>query len=977
MRRPQSNRVLVLALAATLASPAVAQLGRTHPGQGYFAALDELHSGDLRRAERQMRTELRTAVKTIDSRWVDSIIYSSGLGEALYQQGRLAESLEQFDLSLDLFLDQAAWLNTVRFQQKPREATNLARRQPVWARPSRAVTYADMPRSFLVQYGQVNNSQVAAQGGVVRQAQYWKLDAEELARSIAWTLYRRSQLLGSLGAYDARTSAALNRISGGGLGPGGHWSTAWTELWWALAAAGAGDANQAAPHLDQALLLGGRYDHRLTGLAWLARGRLAAGAGDAGRASRAFSEAVASAVTYEQFDVLTEATRAWHEVATVSAKATSPPLVQIADWSERRSMWLPSVAARLGLIERAVLAGENASARGALGQAFRRARDVSNGLLGREGDRLLALAVSDGPRDEAIAMARQAMSAQSAMSRRRLQVRIASAWFDQRSLTPRSAREAFAGLLEDPSPMSWFTTPLDALSWMAAPETDAFDRWFAAALERREALLAMRVIDRQRRREVFSGQALSGRLAATRWLLEAPDGALPLGAAEPRARLDAAAPAYRMLRQEGLVARDKLRAAVAALEGSVTPAVRKAVAELRETIEARERLIVRIALTRSSTPLVFPPPIDPLGAKQQMTAGEALVAFHETGGDLYGVVLTAAGEHLWRIGPAGSVDKQVERLLREVVGTSPKQAWSVAQFDEASWIEPAATLGETLFADSRLDAATLERLWIVPVGSLWRVPFDVLPLPGEGEPGESEEPKRLGEVVTTVAPTPGWAVRPRASREAGEQAIWLLAAGSTKQAAFEGGDPVTAHTSATPPPPGLEPSSWMTKSLASAALIDLGDQPLRANPLGAELTTSEVGSREVASWSRLPFGGVTDVALVGGAGGEAGGGRVRRSKNAPSVGAAELHAVCAVLSGGTQTLLLDRWPTRGARARDFVGEWLNGVGRLEPADAWRRSLALGRTRPLEVQREPRLAIEAGDSPTAEHPFWWSGYLLVD
>lgn len=972
MRRPTFAHTLVLALAATLASPAVAQLGRTHPGQGYFAALDELHSGGLRRAERQMRTELRTAVKTINSRWVDSIIYASGLGEALYQQGRLPESLEQFDLALDLFLDQADWLNTIRFQQKPREATNLARRQPVWARPARAATYADMPRSFLVQYGQVNNSQVAAQGGVVRQAQFWKLDAEELARSIAWTLYRRSQLLGSLGAYDARTSAALNRVSGGGLEPGGHWSAAWTELWWALAAAAAGDANQAAPHLDQALLLGGRYDHRLTGLAWLARGRLAAGAGDAAGASRAFAEAVASAVTYEQFDVLTEATRAWHEVATASAKATPPPLAQIADWSERRSMWLPSAAARLGLVERAVMAGEVASTRGALGQAFRRARDVSSGLLGREADRLLALATSDGPRDEALVRARQAMEAQAAMSRRRLQVRLASAWYDQRSLTPRSAREAFAGLLEDPSPMAWITTPLDALAWMAAPETEAFDRWFAAALERREALLAMRVIDRQRRREVFAGQPLSGRLAALRWLLEAPDEALPLGAAEPRARLDAAAPAYRMLRQEGRVARDALRAAVAEIEGSVTPAIRKAAAGLRDSIQARERMIVRLALSRAFTPLVFPPPLDPVGAKQQLTAGEALVAFHETGGDLYGVVLTAAGEHLWRVGPVDRVNDQVERLLREVVGTSPKQSWSVEQLDEAAWVEPAAKLGETLFADSRLDAATLERLWIVPVGTLWRAPFGVLPLPGEGE-----NPKRLAEVVTTLAPTPGWAVRSRPSREPVDQPIWLLAAGSAKQAAFEGDDPVTAHAAATVPPPGLAPSGWMTKSLAGAALIDLGDQPLRADPLGAELTTAEAGNREVAAWSRLPHGGAVDVALVGASGGEAGGGRVRRSKQAPSVGSAELHAVCALLSGGTQSILLDRWPTRGARARDFVGEWLNGVGRLSPADAWRRSLALGKTRPLEVEREPRLAAAVDDTPTAEHPFWWSGYLLVD
>lgn len=965
---------LVLLTLAALAVPAqrgLAQVGRTHPDRGYFLALDEVASGSYRRAERAMRGEIRSAVRFGTVRWIDSIMYTSGLGEALYHQGRLPESLEQFNLAIDLFLSQPDWMNKVRFQQPPRQDNSLARRLPPWATPAGRVAYARMPRSFLILIGNPNNTVVTQNGGTLQQATFWKLDAEELSRSIAWTLYRRSQLLGSLGAHDSRTAAVANRLAGGGLGPGGHWSSAWTELWWGLASAGKGDAIQAMPHLEQSMRLGGQLTHRLSGIAWLARGKLAVGAGDPDGASQAFQQAIQAAVAYEDIQVLVEATRAWHEIASYNRKIPPPPAPALADWSERQGHWQLSVAARLAMIERAILDGETAAARGAIKQAFRRADDAADGLLGREGDRLLAIAAAAAS-DDALRLAQQTITKQAAMSRRRMQVQIANGWHASGKLSPRLAKQVYAILLEDPNAGAWITDPLDGLAWMATPETEAFERWFASAEDGRDALLALKIIDRQRRREFFASQPMAGRLTAVRWLLEAPDELLPPGAIDPRARLDS--PAYRNLRQQGEAAAGKLKAAIDQLDDSITSAVRKAEKELRQSVDGRERLVLRAALSRVPTPLAFPPPIDPAGAKQQLVAGEALLAFHEMGNELYGVVLTSGGEHLWRIGPTKQVAAQVERLLTETVGISPRQTWSTAELAEAKWKAPADELSTLLLGGSRLDGATLERLWVVPVGSLWRAPFGLLSLPVEG--GEAV---RLSDLTTTIAPTPGWAMRRRLppAEAVIERPVWSLAAASAKAQEFEGEDPLGQIAKATSPPRGLEASTEITKAIASAAVIDLGGQPIAADPLGTDLTTADAGRREVRAWSRLPYAGTKTVAVLNQAGGEAGGGKPRRSKNAPSVGAAELHATCAMLAGGAESILLERWPTRGVRSRELVGEWLNGVGRLQPAEAWKRSLALGRTRPLDASREPRLEIETGDVPTAEHPFWWSGYLLID
>lgn len=957
---------ILAAAIVLLAAPAVAQLGRSHPGPGYFTALDEIHAGEFRRAERGMRNEIRTAVKTIDSRWIDSIIYATGHGEALYQQGRLREALAEFDAAIDQFLAEADWLRRLKFQQKPREDTAIPRRLPGWARVSRPIAYANMPRSFLYGFGQVNNSQAYQQGGVVQQAQFWKLDAEELARSIAWNLYRRGQLLGPLGAYDKRTSAVVNRLAGGGLGPANHWSGAWVELWWGLAAAAAGDAIGAQPHLQNSLKLGGRFDHRLSGLAWLTLGRLAAGAGDSPNATLALREAISAAVAYDDIDVLVEATLAWH-AANQTVPGTPPPLAEVVGWSERRGHWLASAAARLALAE------NDASVD--VRQAFRRGRDLSRGLLGRESDRLQALAAArNGSGKTARQLARQALENQATMSRRRLQVAIASDWFDSGRLSPRLARQAFGEVLGDPGAFAWANTPLDALSWMAAPETVAFDRWFATAVDRKDALLAIRVLDAQRRREFFAGQPLAGRLTAVRWLLEAPTERLPKFAIAPRARVERMAPQYRDLRRDGGVASTAVRAELAVVEDSITPALKKATDAFTKSVSARERVVLQLALSRAPTPLVFPPSINAAAAKQRLKQGEAVLAFHDWRGELYGVVLTAGGEHLWRIGKTERVAQLVERLLRETAGKSQRQSWTLEDLHVEAWQEPAAELGTLLLGDSRLEGSMLERLWIVPDGPLWRAPLALLPVPGE-----TDEKTRLGETMVTYAPTPGWAARERSVLPEldGELPVWRVVAGVRDPLEWEGPDPFAEVAKATAPPRAFDTSASLLKLATSQAIFDAAAKRASEDPLGLPITTASEGQREIAAWSRLPYGGPSAVALANLSGGEAGGARPGRSGQNPLIGAPELHLIGSLLAGGTPTVLLERWPTRGVRSRDLVAEWLNGMSRLPTEAAWARSLSLGRDAPLDPAREPRLDLQPTESVTGEHPFWWSGFLLID
>ena len=80
-----------------------------------------------------------------------------------------------------------------------------------------------------------------------------------------------------------------------------------------------------------------------------------------------------------------------------------------------------------------------------------------------------------------------------------------------------------------------------------------------------------------------------------------------------------------------------------------------------------------------------------------------------------------------------------------------------------------------------------------------------------------------------------------------------------------------------------------------------------------------------------------------------------------------------------RTILLSRWRTSGRTNLELVREFVQEHSHATATEAWQRACLLARETPLDAQNEPRLKglEEADDVPTADHPFFWAGYLLVD
>src|SRR5690606_20506333 len=98
----------------------------------------------------------------------------------------------------------------------------------------------------------------------------------------------------------------------------------------------------------------------------------------------------------------------------------------------------------------------------------------------------------------------------------------------------------------------------------------------------------------------------------------------------------------------------------------------------------------------------------------------------------------------------------------------------------------------------------------------------------------------------------------------------------------------------------------------------------------------------------------------------------------PQAGADLFFTSCAFMASGTRTLLISRWRTGGQTSVDLSREFLQELPHAAASAAWQRSVFLTADSPVVVEQEPR--IRAGNNeepPTASHPFFWSGYLLVD
>jgi hypothetical protein len=984
-----ARRFVVAALLSLLpVSPAVAQLGEAIPGAPYYLATRAIYAGEYREAERALRREAQRGVRAGQTRWIDSLCHHAMLGEVLYHQGRNGEALANFDQACRVLLAYPDWLLQVEFQPQPLRAdVSRARRAPTWGQPERQFVIGQFNAAEKVGIGELNSAdQALRQGGIVRQAMYWRVNVVEVIRASALAIRRRNEILGPLAIHDPISKELSDILSGGNLSPANHWSGAWIDLLRGLARAGMGKLDEADMLLGRCLIVDGQFDHPLTCVAFLEQGRVALARGDSQRAGKLFAEAGYSAFYFEDWDVLTESIRlGWLNHITTGAAGIYPPLEPVAAWASVNRLQHVAVKLRLAQAESLLWFGQTDAAAALLDEVARRLGEMRSGLPGVH---LLymqaATQLMRGKLDPGNSLLLQAIDAQAKVSLRNFRIGRSNDMYDSRVVAPRVAVDLYASLLADPTPAEWVLQPLDAMAVLSTVHDAAFNRWFIAALERKETTAALEIAEKSKRRRFVASQPLGGRIAALQSILEAPDGELSRDGLMQRQQLQAMFPAYKALADVGRAAFEQLRAGPLI---PANPAESKAIGALFDqwgaNVQQRQILLSQFAVRRLATAIQFPPLYTAQELQKSLPPGEALVVFHSVAGTLYGFLITNTDAVLWQLRDTRRLRTDISGLLQELGNFGPTRQLSVAELQSNKWHEAATKAFARIFADARLDLDKTTSLVIVPDDVLWYLPFETL------VPDSKQETVLADRVLMRYGPTAALAVSNSLPLRRPQRTGIVATAKTSDTEAIPNAEMLEELEKLVVAPVRLPSPLPLPPTLVWPILDELIsfediEQTARNNQSGLPLPTARGASDDAGrAWFGLPHGGPERIVLCGfttaAEQGLKSGSRRRLNDDGGRPGDELFYRLCEMMSDGARTILLTRWRTGGRTNFELVREFVRELPNAPANEAWQRAGLLARESPLEAPREPRLkrTESTGELPTADHPFFWAGYLLVD
>ncbi len=985
-------RILMLAIGVLVCQLPVLPLAMAQQGQQvlrdsipsrvYFLAIEQLYRGRHRDALRTFQREVRGSVKLgVTNRWIDAISYHTMLGEVYYQQGQLALAMEQFDYACSMFLQYPNWMLRVEFKA-PYADTNRLNRPPPWGPGKRQFVLGKFPNQMLIRFGDLKSAErvISQGGGAITSPQLWQLNVVEIVRSTALAIRRRHELLGPLAEYDPLSKNLVNALSRGGAPPN-HWSNAWVDLQLGLVYAGQGKHDLATKRLQRAERIAGKYDHPLTCVALLEMGRINMLEGNLEAAQQLLAEASISAFYYEDLGIIDDAFR----LGTVCRLArgisdVNPALQPALTWSRQKGYDYLFAGLCLDQTEELLSLGNYQGATSALKTGVSRLRDAGQGRLGNQSRYLQGRLLLAEGHETAAKVLQTAVAEHIGMSTHNYRLVLANRRFDEQQIQSRSAIKVYGKLLGDPEPAQWVFQPLETLARLKTPHHAAFDRWLAA-VSRKEIERAVEIVDLAKRHRYLQTLPWGGRLAALRYTLEVPDEILSQHARGQRNELLLRFPEYVDARTTG----KKLLADIRtdwkdAMEDRAVRDLAKVWRKWQSSLEKRENILSSMTFLRVPADIQFPPVKATADWQSQLQPGQAVLMFHDSPDGLHGFLLSTKSAIRWNCGPSGRLGSRLQDFLRDLGNYSANHEMTTEVLVAQDWQESGTRLVDALLGDAPLDPDSITDLLIIPDGLTWYVPWTALPVQTQSGRKPLITISRI-----RIAPTVGIAFGPqiplRRVQRSGLAGRSILPGSSEDEK-----DTALMELSNALENPLILPLQMPVSNPISSSLletlvvleeaeIDLSD-PFHWSPVPQGRSARHIS---LGHWLRLPQFGPQRVVLPGTSTIASRGGKASKRQSSIMPPGSELFlASCAMLSTGAQTILLSNWVVGGQSTQEILREFLQELPHMAASNAWQRSVRLARELPIDSATERRVKAGKEDADlTAVHPFFWSGYLLVD
>ena len=465
-------------------------------------------------------------------------------------------------------------------------------------------------------------------------------------------------------------------------------------------------------------------------------------------------------------------------------------------------------------------------------------------------------------------------------------------------------------------------------------------------------------------------------MLSLRWILEAPEAALPEKALLQRKDLLLKYPKYSLLSSASAKIRKKLEELPAQTEDQKTIEQRKTLTLQFSKASALQEMALReMSVRREATEFVFPPLRTATEVKASIKKGQVALCFFATSRYVYAFMFTDQNYTHWRLDQPLKITKLMGQMFRSLSLFNQNHPLNLEQINSNEWMPHADQLLQLLTKGSNAEFwDRYDELIVVPDGLLWYVPFEALQV----KDAQGSLKPLISKVRIRYLPTMGLIVPDARTQKPNLRT--LVVAGKLYPGEDEqiGTDAVEALSEFLPDltilkKPLIGPSNLQVSRWDQLIVLDdiegASRGPFQWAPL--QVDAGKVGST-LSSWFTLPWGGPDRVLLPGFH--TAAEDSLKRAGSGHEI----FLTICGLMSTGTRTILISRWRPAGQMSHDLLREFMQELPHTSPANAWQRSVQLGMNSSLEPEREPRLKLPA-DAPElkGDHPFLWGAYLLVD
>ena len=964
---------LALALSSSESSAQVRRISL--PNQFYYNAFPEFNSGDFRNAIGDFQRSYRTAYREGNERYPDSACSLTMIGECHYHTGNYADALVNYEQALKLYLAyvKTGWQSRINPPDTLSADVAAFKRSGVnWGTPTRTAKIPNIASGFSVLFGRIDAARALVEGGAVDTANLRSVDVTEIMRCVSLALHRRRQLLGPMSRLDPLSTQLLSGLRLQGAGNGSIMG-AYNGVILGITLASMDRFDEAAQMLTRSLQINGGFDHALTPVALTELTRISMASGKNVAATTLALEASYSAGVFNQYDLVNESLSLGTTNHLLALKTPYPPLARAIDWSNRERVRLTQLSLIQRLAECHAEGGNTVAAREtiALARSANRGRNSLSVSVANARLQYTSAVVSFTEGDFATGLGNLAAALKQYQngSLWLYRLRLASDLIASGSVSELDADKLYETLLHDPTDAEWNYDPIEPMSFLATDHVTAMEAWFEILIRRRQYERALRVSELIRRHRFYSTLPLGGRLLAFRHSLNSE--ASSLDAATVRQRdsfLNRNARYQELLDGAHAIQQELVKLPLQPQQDSdEARKQRQLLAQLSQVSSRQEALMASYALSREPSNLAFPPQLPLESFKRLIPQGTLCLSTLETASGYHMFFVSREQVRYVNLGRSRGIEGTITKLLKNIgaIGGSATDA-KVLNSDE--WRETATKLKSGLFADIPDESfANIVELVVIPDGMLWYLPFEALPLEIDGQETFLVDlcPIRYAPTMFLSVEAAGGAqlkrtsvavasMHPRGELETTTAELEELKKKLPDLTSYE--KQVT--------PSGL--SAWLTDHLLVWSQSFLPANGYNFKPIPFDVSDHA----SINAWISLPFYGPEFLSLPG---------LQTFGKGRKADGSEVFLTTVTLMAAGSRTIMLPRWPSGGATSlglsriySEYLAEKMTG------AQALRKAMMEARDLKFDIEKEPQ--IKGGKDPgdiSLEHPFFWSGFLVVD